>query len=462
MRIKENLLAVLPLVAVSAIVVSTHASAAPPSNTNNVVICHRTHSVTNPYVRITVDQNSVGSGNSKHGGGAHDLWATSVYGSKPNPNVYDSTKTYPANDKKWGDIIAFTDVSGNALTGNAYQVRGLNNTGIGADIFNGTNGQAGKCGTMNARDYYEVERAAGVPDADVRADMNELVSDEFAAALTACGGSFSSCNPATLGTTSISIATTTTLAVATTTIAPTTTARSGAASTPTTTLPPALQAGKGGLIVNIWIDANRDDKKTSAEPNYAGVTVSIVGPGGITKTGVTDVNGSVTFDNLDPGSWSVQATLSDPSLEKVYDSDGVDDWKSTTSVVAGAYAKESYAAAGTAAIVIPTVTTPEVTVKWAGPDNSLNTADDVVFVVKQSNGKVSISGLPAGKYAISASGDFSKAYVTATAAKGASVTANIATLAATGMSLTFTLMMTALMMMLLGALLIATRRRIMQ
>ena len=117
--------------------------AAPAGNSNNVTICHRTHSVTNPYVRITVDQRSVGNANSKHGGGAHDVWATTVYSSKPNPNVFDPSKTYPANDKKWGDIIAFLDVSGNQLTGTAANVAGLNNTGIGAQIFNGTGAYAG-------------------------------------------------------------------------------------------------------------------------------------------------------------------------------------------------------------------------------------------------------------------------------------------------------------------------------
>ena len=143
MKLKNIFIAALPLAASLGIVAAQRVNAAPPSD--KVTICHRTHATTNPYVRITVAQRSVGNGNSKHGGGAHDVWATSLYGSKPNPNVYDSTKTYPANDKKWGDIIAFTDVSGNALTGNALQVAGLNNTGLGASIFNGTNGQAGKC-----------------------------------------------------------------------------------------------------------------------------------------------------------------------------------------------------------------------------------------------------------------------------------------------------------------------------
>lgn len=359
------------LVATAGVFVATNAQAAPPSGSTKVIVCHRTRAITNPYVRITVDQRSVGSGNSKHGGGSHDTWATSVYSSKPNPNVYDSTKTYPANDKKWGDIIDFLDVSGNALTGNAFQVRGLNNTGLGADIFNGTNGQAGKCGTVNARDFYELEVASGVPPADVLSEMNELDSDEFVTALSACGGTFTGCNPATLGTTSISIPTTT-LAPATTvasgsgsgsgstatTVAAgsssgaTTTVAKGATATATTL--PALEEGKGRLTVRVWIDSNRDGKKNKNEDIYAGVSVTAKGPGGVTKTGTTDDDGYVTFSNINPGEWTVTSKLTDTSLVKVYDSDGTTDWVSVTNVVAGGTAKVAHAAASASAVTLPT------------------------------------------------------------------------------------------------------------
>ena len=347
MNTKKMLLAVLPLVTATGFVAVTRVNAAPPSNTNNVTICHRTHSITNPYVRITVDQNSVSNGNSKHGGGAHDLWATTVYTSKPNPNVYNSAKTYPANDKKWGDIIAFTDVSGNPLTGSAANVAGLNNTGLGADIFNGTNGQAGKCGTMNPRDYYEVERAAGVPDADVKADMNELASvdSQFTSAQSACGGSFTGCNPATLGTTSISIATTTTVAGSSSNSA----GSSSSGSTTPTTAPPALSAGKGGLIVKIWIDSNRNGSKNSTEKYFSGIKVTIEGPDG-TKTGTTDSNGNVTFSDLTVGKWSVKSVLANSSYTKVFDSDGTVNWAATATVVEGQYAKERFAAAKAASL----------------------------------------------------------------------------------------------------------------
>lgn len=328
-----------------AFIIPQAAVAAPPANSNNVTICHRTHSVTNPYVRITVDQRSVGNANSKHGGGAHDYWASSLYASKPNPNVYDPSKTYPANDKKWGDIIAFTDVSGNALTGTALNVAGLNNTGIGAQIYNGTGAYAGLCRTMNARDYYEVELAAGVPSADILADMNELDSPDFASTLSACGGTFTGCNPSTLGTTSITIVTTTT-----STVAPTTTVKGSTATTVA-----ATRKLKGTL----WIDANRDGKKDSSEKVLSNYTVTVkAGTGNSstqTYTVTTDSAGNYEVANIPAGNWIVTpAALPSANYEKVYDSDSSivsADWVVTASVPSTGTATADFATALTAAAV---------------------------------------------------------------------------------------------------------------
>jgi SdrD B-like domain len=333
---------VVPAVAV---VVPQVAVAAPPANSNNVTICHRTHSVTNPYVRITVDQRSVGNANSKHGGGAHDYWASSLYASKPNPNVFNPAKTYPANDKKWGDIIAFTDVSGNALTGSALNVAGLNNTGIGAQIYAGTGSYAGLCRTMNARDYYEVELAAGVPPADILADMNELDSPDFASTLSACGGTFTGCNPTILGTTSITIVTTTTSSVA-----PTTTVRGA-----TTTTVAATRKLKGTL----WIDANRDGKKDATEKVLANYTVTVKSGTGNsstqTYTVTTDSAGNYEVANIPAGNWIVTpAALPSANYEKVFDTDSNTtsaDWVVTASVPTTGTATADFATALTAAAV---------------------------------------------------------------------------------------------------------------
>ena len=315
---------------------SGHIAHAAPANTDNVTICHRTASVTNPYVRITVDQRSVSNANSKHGGGVHDHWAQTVYSSKPNPNVFDPSKTYPANDKKWGDIIPLVDVSGNALRSPASTVAGLNYTGIGLQIYNGTGAYAGLCRTMNARDYYEVQKAAGVAPQAILEELNEMDSPDFANELTACGGTFTGCDPSKLGTQSITITTTTVPAGTATTVA---------GSNGTTPAAVTLAAGKGGLTVKTWIDKNRNGKKSSSEKNLKNITVKIVGPNGVTKTGKTAADGTVTFTDLDPGQWSVVSTLSLDGYEKVYDSDGSVNWKSTETVVEGQVAAASFAAA---------------------------------------------------------------------------------------------------------------------
>lgn len=326
-KIAAKLIAATALLGSFAAAQSHVAQAAPP--TNKVTICHRTHSVTNPYVRITVSQNSVGSGNGKHGGASHDQWSNVLFQSKPVPNVFNPAVTYtPSPQKKWGDIIAFTDTAGNALTGNAAQVAGLNNSGIGADIFNGTGQYAGLCRALNPRDYYEIEKANGQAPTDILNEMNEFEADEFSSALTACGGTFTGCNVSKLGTTSIVVTTTTTLA-------------------PAGTLPPGttLTAGKGALQVTIWIDANRNGKKASAEKYLAGTTVKIVGPGGVTKTAKTNSSGVVIFVDLDPGTWRVAGTLSLSGYEKTYDSDGTPNWATSQSVVAGEVSSAAFATA---------------------------------------------------------------------------------------------------------------------
>ena len=321
-------------------------SAAPASD--KVVVCHRTHSVKNPYVRITVAQRSVGNGNGKHGGNSHDQYSTVLFpGGKPNPNVFNPSVTYtPAPEKKWGDIIASLDVSGNALSGNAALVAGLNNTGIGAQIFAGTGAYAGLCKTMTPRDYYEVEVIEGGQNpSDVLTDMNEFDSDEFASALSSCGGTFTGCPAATLGSPTAAAPTTTT------TVAATTTTVKGA--TTTTTIVTRKLKGK------LWIDANRDGKKDSSEKilsNYS-VTVS-AGSGNSstqTYTVTTDSAGNYEVANIPAGNWVVRpAALPSANYEKVYDTDSnltSADWVVTASVPATGEATADFATALSAAAI---------------------------------------------------------------------------------------------------------------
>ena len=435
--------------------VSTQAVQAAPSATTQpkkVTICHRTHATTNPYVRITVSESAISNAANKHGGNKHDQYPAGA--SKPNPNVFDPAKSYAPNQKKWGDIIPTKYTDGTNFTGPGS---GTNYSGIGIQIHAGTGIYAGLCKATSARDLYELEKSTGeVTEREIQDDLDESGADEFASALAACGGTtFVGCAAANLG---AATPTTTTVAPAGATTLP--------AGATTTTLAlagskPGLTAGKGGLTVLVWIDANRDGKQNADEPVYPGVTCTATGPGGATKSAVSDAAGSAVFADLDPGAWSVTCDLKDESLEKVYDSDSTVDWKASATVEVGKYAEVKFGAAGTSSIEVSGVSTESVQIKWAGADGELDTDDDVVFEVKSVGGKVSAAGLPAGKYALSATGNFDAEdeVVTLSLAAGEKATAAIPTLSKTGLSHEPLMSLVAALMLTAGAALLLVRRR---
>src|SRR5438094_877625 len=126
-----------------------------------ITICHRTHSTTNPYRRITVSQNAVQ--NSKHGG--HDLPSGSQ-----NPLVYDPTFTYAPNNKYWGDIIPGGDAAG--LVYNGTSQIALNWTTAGKAAF------STYCAPMTPTAFYNAEIAAGQSQSSVLADLNSQDANE--------------------------------------------------------------------------------------------------------------------------------------------------------------------------------------------------------------------------------------------------------------------------------------------
>ena len=176
-------------------------NAARPANSAKVTICHRTSSVTNPYRRITVKQSSVVPQNqnspatSKHGSssGAHNKWSTTKFPNAteaPSVNVFDPTFTYPANDKNWGDIVPNLDVSGNPFNyGNGQAVYpGMNFTGDGLAIYNGTGNFAGLCKSISTKEFIESEKADGKTDQEIVDEINEQESDDDKPVLDALGG----------------------------------------------------------------------------------------------------------------------------------------------------------------------------------------------------------------------------------------------------------------------------------
>ncbi len=155
-----------------------------------ITICHRTHSLTNPYRRITVSTNAAQNG----GHGGHGL----PNGSS-NPAVFDPTVTYASNNKYWGDVIPGASDGGGAYNGTTSLA--LNWSAAGQAIFFG-----GLCPGLTARQFYDVELAAGVPSADIIADLNDMAANEDVALLAALGGSFTSGNLSTW-TTAVSVTT---------------------------------------------------------------------------------------------------------------------------------------------------------------------------------------------------------------------------------------------------------------
>ncbi len=151
---------------------------------SKITICHRTHSTTNPYRKITVSQNAVQ--NTRHGG--HGLPVGSA-----NPPVFSSTFTYAPNNKYWGDIIPGGDAEG--LPFNGTNPIAKNWTTAGKADFFGT-----YCGAMAPTDFYNAEIAAGQLPADVIADLNEQAANEDLALLAALGGSFTLANLASWNT----------------------------------------------------------------------------------------------------------------------------------------------------------------------------------------------------------------------------------------------------------------------
>src|SRR5262245_20925469 len=109
-----------------------------------IPICHRTHTTTNPYRKITVSNNAVQ--NSKHGG--HDL----PNGSS-NPAVFDPNFSYAANNKYWADIIPGGDAAG--LPYNGTNQIAKNWTTLGKAAF------STYCAAMTPTDFYNAEIAAG-------------------------------------------------------------------------------------------------------------------------------------------------------------------------------------------------------------------------------------------------------------------------------------------------------------
>ena len=177
--------------------------AAPKAGNSKRVICHRTKSATNPYRKITVASASV-NGNAGHQ--AHD--------GTTDGDVWTSSDV---SGNLWGDIIPPNDSN----------AKSQNWTANGQDIYYGrtfvTSTGKPACRGMTLKEFVDAQRAAGVSDADIVADLNGSDAYEDDAILAKNGtGSFTTSNLTTLANSSTSISATTSAASSITLIAPNT------------------------------------------------------------------------------------------------------------------------------------------------------------------------------------------------------------------------------------------------
>ncbi len=203
------------------------------ARSGKTTICHRTHSVKNPYRRITVSNSSLNSGHKKHTGG---LWTTS--------SIQGDT---------WGDIIPDATAGGD-------NTNDLNFTGdvAGQAIWRGqtinpANGGA-VCKGMTMKAFYDSEKAAGQTDADIVAELKDAAADEDLSLLQTLSLTFStltSSNLATVVTSSQAIIVTT---LAASSVGVSTATLNGSAKTDSTALTCHFEYGTNSGFVPSTLD----------------------------------------------------------------------------------------------------------------------------------------------------------------------------------------------------------------
>lgn len=157
-------------------------SSAEAAGAGKITICHRTHSVTNPYRMITVSNNAVNKarGHKVHTGGVFNTTA----------NYYVTAGG--SNAKVWGDIVPGGDSDGTPYNGTNSIA---NNWSTAGKTFFPGGANASKCGKLTAKQFYDIEIAAGENAADIIADLNEQDANEDLAIKSALtGGQFTSGN----------------------------------------------------------------------------------------------------------------------------------------------------------------------------------------------------------------------------------------------------------------------------
>ncbi|HEX8002442.1 MAG TPA: SdrD B-like domain-containing protein [Mycobacteriales bacterium] len=382
-----------------------------------VTMCHRTHSTTNPYRRITVSISSVnGSSANDH---THHAGAP-----------FDATYAYPPNAKVWGDVIP-DQASGGAGAG-------LNWTTAGRAAY------AAACRAQTAQEFYNAEREAGVDRDAIIADLVDQRADDDDGVdlddLTYTGSDPSlpdyegpaplpSETPSAEPSVAPSVEPSVEPSVAPS-VEPSVAPSSEAPAEPTATpeippvvppvvppvlppvvppvvppvlppvvppAPPAVPALTHRVDGVAWLDLDGDGTRDAGEPAVPALPVTATGP----RAAMTGADGTFAFAHLPAGAFSV-VVHAPPALHVTHDSSGAPDGVADL-VLGNAGGHVAVGLAGTGALSVAAPDGP-VTVRWLGPDGVLGTADDVVLTAEAVHGVLDLRGLPAGAYVLSAGG----------------------------------------------------------
>ncbi len=190
--------------------------------------------------------------------------------------------------------------------------------------------------------------------------------------------------------------------------------------------------GSGSIGDFVWLDPNGDGVQDPGEPGVESVVMELTwyGPDGVLGGGddalfttTTGTDGAYLFDFLPPGEYVVEVTGGLPAgVANSFDEDGNNDSSAPVTLADGeSHLTADFGYFGSTSIgdrvwwdvnadgvqdaSEPGLVGVEITVTYAGADDTFGTGDDEVFVTDtDTNGDYLVTGVPAGDYRVSVSG----------------------------------------------------------